>query len=209
MRRRGLFLLERKVMAATDEQYVKMYTMVECFHVNADIAHHSNLPTASVSRLRQQLITEEYTELCRLLYGHDRPPMIELAKEIADVAYVVYGTAVSFGWEGTPKERENSTAPAFFSLLETLDSYIDQLLSMLKMSTLISFDIAAALYKGIITLLDIIAERFGIDFYKAFCIVHKSNMSKLKGGVVKHDGKVMKSESYVAPDLTPAIKGEK
>lgn len=39
-------------------------------------------PTASLIRLRERLITEELTEL---------------AKELADLVYVAYGTAVSFG----------------------------------------------------------------------------------------------------------------
>jgi predicted HAD superfamily Cof-like phosphohydrolase len=47
---------------------------------------------------------------------------------------------------------------------------------------------------------------YGWDSTEAFKRVHKSNMSKL--GEKDEDGKVLKSSSYVAPDLSDLVKEE-
>lgn len=47
----------------------------------------------------------------------------------------------------------------------------------------------------------------GLDFDQAWDIVHKSNMSKVVDGkfVKDENGKIMKPEGYVAPDLSECI----
>lgn len=54
------------------------------------------------------------------------------------------------------------------------------------------------------------ALRPRIDLAHAFRIVHKSNMTKIHpDGTyrVRPDGKILKPDSYAAPDMTPAIGG--
>jgi hypothetical protein len=54
------------------------------------------------------------------------------------------------------------------------------------------------------------ALRPGIDLDTAFRIVHRSNMTKIHpDGTyrVREDGKILKPDTYVPPDLAPAIHG--
>ena len=80
-------------------------TMVEDFHRTFDIVVH---PTPTVvdghtRKLRVQLIQEEFDELKEALTAED---LSSIAKEMADLLYVVYGTAVSYGIDMNPVFRE-------------------------------------------------------------------------------------------------------
>lgn len=79
--------------------------MVEAFHRNFDIVV-SPIPTIVDGRtreLRVRLIQEEFDELKEALASDD---LSSIAKEMADLLYVVYGTAVSYGIEMQPVFRE-------------------------------------------------------------------------------------------------------
>ena len=79
--------------------------MVEAFHRNFDIVV-SPVPTIVDGRtreLRVRLIQEEFDELKEALASDD---LSSIAKEMADLLYVVYGTAVSYGIEMQPVFRE-------------------------------------------------------------------------------------------------------
>ena len=69
--------------------------MVEEFHRKFDIAvsDRPSLPEEATRQLRVRLIQEEFEEL-------------QVAKELADLLYVVYGTAVSYGLDMDPVFRE-------------------------------------------------------------------------------------------------------
>ena len=80
-------------------------TMVEAFHRTFDIVVHP-VPTVADDRtraLRVKLIQEEFDELKEALASDDLP---SIAKEMADLLYVVYGTAVSYGIDMDPVFRE-------------------------------------------------------------------------------------------------------
>ena len=84
----------------TDEQ-----AMVEEFHRKFDIAT-ANRPTEigeDTKRLRVRLIQEEFDELKESMEAGN---LAALAKEMADLLYVVYGTAVSYGIDMEPVFRE-------------------------------------------------------------------------------------------------------
>ena len=71
-------------------------TMVEAFHRTFNILVNPN-PTVvdgQTRELRIRLIQEEFDELREALEGED---LSSIAKEMADLLYVVYGTAVSYG----------------------------------------------------------------------------------------------------------------
>ncbi len=79
--------------------------MVQEFHEQFDI---HNAPTPSVPNeatqiLRSRLIQEEFEELQEAMQSQDLPAM---AKELADLLYVVYGTAVSLGIDMEPVFKE-------------------------------------------------------------------------------------------------------
>lgn len=84
----------------TDEQ-----SMVEEFHRKFDIAVQA-VPTDAnedTKRLRIRLIQEEFDELKESMATGN---LSAVAKEMADLLYVVYGTAVSYGIDMEPVFRE-------------------------------------------------------------------------------------------------------
>lgn len=84
----------------TDEQ-----AMVEEFHRKFDILVQASPTEASeeTKRLRIRLIQEEFDELKESMAAGN---LAALAKEMADLLYVVYGTAVSYGIDMEPVFRE-------------------------------------------------------------------------------------------------------
>lgn len=79
--------------------------MVDAFHRAFDI-FVSAAPTIVDGRtreLRVKLIQEEFDELKEAMESGDLP---SIAKEMADLLYVVYGTAVSYGIDMDPVFRE-------------------------------------------------------------------------------------------------------
>lgn len=80
-------------------------SMVEEFHRKFDIAIQA-IPTdltEETKRLRARLIQEEFDELKESMANSN---LSSVAKELADLLYVVYGTAVSYGIDMEPVFRE-------------------------------------------------------------------------------------------------------
>lgn len=79
--------------------------MVEEFHRKFDIAvsDRPTLPEEATRQLRVRLIQEEFGELQEAMVAQDLPGV---AKELADLLYVVYGTAVAYGVDMDPVFRE-------------------------------------------------------------------------------------------------------
>jgi predicted HAD superfamily Cof-like phosphohydrolase len=79
--------------------------MVAEFHRTFEIARESRptIPDETTRALRVRLIQEEFDELQEALGQRDP---VAIAKELADLLYVVYGTAVSYGIDMEPVFRE-------------------------------------------------------------------------------------------------------
>ena len=79
--------------------------MVETFHRTFDIVVNSApaIVDGRTRELRVKLIQEEFDELKEALALED---LASIAKEMADLLYVVYGTAVSYGIDMDPVFRE-------------------------------------------------------------------------------------------------------
>ncbi|MBA2484522.1 MAG: hypothetical protein H0V35_00200 [Nitrospira sp.] len=79
--------------------------MVEEFHRKFEIAVSDRplLPEEAIRLLRVRLIQEEFDELKEAMATQD---LAGVAKELADLLYVVYGTAVSYGVHMDPVFRE-------------------------------------------------------------------------------------------------------
>ncbi|HET7438626.1 MAG TPA: MazG nucleotide pyrophosphohydrolase domain-containing protein [Nitrospira sp.] len=79
--------------------------MVEAFHRMFDIVVQQTpaLVDDGTRALRERLIHEEFEELKEAMAKDD---LIGIAKEMADLLYVVYGTAVSYGIDMEPVFRE-------------------------------------------------------------------------------------------------------
>jgi len=79
--------------------------MVQEFHqqFNIHVASRPSLPDEPTQTLRNRLIQEEFEEFQEAMQGNDLSAM---AKELADLLYVVYGTAVSLGIDMEPVFKE-------------------------------------------------------------------------------------------------------
>ena len=80
-------------------------TMVEAFHTRFDILVRS-VPTElneETKQLRIRLIQEEFDELKEAMASGN---LAAVAKEMADLLYVTYGTAVSYGMDMEPVFEE-------------------------------------------------------------------------------------------------------
>lgn len=79
--------------------------MVREFHREFDIhvAERPSVPDPKTMVLRERLIQEEFDELKEAMKAENLPA---IAKELADLLYVVYGTAVSYGIDMAPVFRE-------------------------------------------------------------------------------------------------------
>jgi len=79
--------------------------MVLEFHeqFNIHVAPRPSLPDEATQILRNRLIQEEFEEFQEAMQSKDLPAM---AKELADLLYVVYGTAVSLGIDLEPVFKE-------------------------------------------------------------------------------------------------------
>ncbi|HQV12175.1 MAG TPA: MazG nucleotide pyrophosphohydrolase domain-containing protein [Nitrospira sp.] len=79
--------------------------MVAEFHRKFDIpvGEKPAIPPDTTRQLRVRLIQEEFAELQEAMTAQDLPAV---AKELADLLYVVYGTAVSYGVDMDPVFRE-------------------------------------------------------------------------------------------------------
>lgn len=79
--------------------------MVAEFHKTFEIATETRpmIPDEPTCSLRVRLIQEEFDELQEALRQRDP---VAVAKELADLLYVVYGTAVSCGIDMEPVFRE-------------------------------------------------------------------------------------------------------
>lgn len=92
-------------MIRNDQTDITPQLMVERFHQLFDIVvqQKPGLIDERTRVLRERLIEEEFDELKQAM-GHEDLPAI--AKELADLLYVVYGTAVSYGIDMAPVFRE-------------------------------------------------------------------------------------------------------
>jgi predicted HAD superfamily Cof-like phosphohydrolase len=79
--------------------------MVEEFHRKFEIAigQRPSVPDEATCQLRVRLIQEEFDELKEAMGAQD---LVGVAKELADLLYVVYGTAVAYGMDMDPVFRE-------------------------------------------------------------------------------------------------------
>ena len=95
--------------------------MVKAFHRMFDIViQEAPAPIDDRTHaLRIRLIHEEFEELKEAMAKND---LAGIAKEMADLLYVVYGTAVSYGIDMDPVFREVHRTPVLYRDPSTLSS---------------------------------------------------------------------------------------
>lgn len=75
---------------------VDMFNSVKDFHVAFGqlVGENPEFPDKEIRNLRKRLLTEEFKEY---IIGEDNNDLENVAKELADIIYIVCGTAVSYG----------------------------------------------------------------------------------------------------------------
>ena len=75
---------------------VDMFNSVKDFHVAFGqlVGETPKFPDTETRDLRKKLLTEEFKEY---IIGEDNNDLENVAKELADIIYIVCGTAVSYG----------------------------------------------------------------------------------------------------------------
>jgi predicted HAD superfamily Cof-like phosphohydrolase len=157
--------------------------------------------TPELADLRATLITEEHTEVQAALRSGNRA---NVAQELADLAYVTIGSAVTFGLNATP-------APAKLEIdyAVSLPTECLMLKSLLAMGSLGGITIGIswtmrALYGAALV--------HHINLDAAITAVHIANMSKLGSDgkpILRFDGKVLKGLDYRPPNLSLALEGSR
>ena len=148
-------------------------------------------PTPERVKLRADLIREEFAELKE---AHEKGDIAHIAKEAADLVYVLYGAALEFGRNGiglvplfVGSEKTNVD-----SCLKRMDRLVNEIFSNVN-----TFYFIGSLedYIHSIGLKD--------NFSHIFNEVHRSNMSKGTNGVpvFREDGKILKGEDFSPANL--------
>ncbi len=72
------------------------FKKVQEFHKKFEISmpEKSELPKEEIRKLRKDLLEEEYQEY---LLGEENDDLVEIADALADMLYIIYGTADAYG----------------------------------------------------------------------------------------------------------------
>lgn len=193
-----------------------MFLKVKEFHITFGVmvGEYPELPDAGTRELRIRILKEEWEELAEAEEADD---LVEISDALGDMAYLICGTAVSYGIFHT-----KPYVPLFHDLLKghvphlplehirhfqkgMIDIAFEAYLAAEESNDLhlikVSLDglmnaVAGAAYAYSIPLLDVFNE------------IHRSNMSKLgEDGkpIYREDGKVLKGPSYSPPDLKSVL----
>lgn len=180
-----------------------MFQRVAAFHVAFGhlVGQTPQLPDTDLRALRRRLIAEELDEYHRASEVQDR---IEIADALADLLYVLAGTAVAYGiapngefespYEGIPAPVANVIADVLAADFEVYGLAEDQndLEKIGSAIMMMMMDIFA------------IAWHLHIPINAVFAEVHRSNLSKMlpDGSVLRRaDGKILKAPQWSPPDL--------
>jgi predicted HAD superfamily Cof-like phosphohydrolase len=158
--------------------------------------HPINQPwSIKLGALRAVLIAEECQELREALLTGETT---NIAHELADLTYVVLGTAVALGTDpGKPAEYYTG----FSDLYNACVGLVGPLLFG-------DTAVVAARLSGVIRRLYGMAASQNINLDTAVAEVHRANLSKLDDDghpIYRSDGKVLKSRNYRKPDCSSAV----
>jgi predicted HAD superfamily Cof-like phosphohydrolase len=176
-----------------------MQAAVEEFHRATD-QPVGTTPQLQDTALRATLIAEEVAEAAEVLRAGAIP---ESAKELCDVLYVVFGSAVTFGLSlhpipsGQPEQSPGSLDEGDY-WATALEAASERTVRCIRKQE----DIAAvqAALSALAALTLDIGEVCGLHLDACFLLVHASNMSKI-GGPIRADGKRLKPPTYRPADL--------
>lgn len=173
----------------------------------------NNTPTVlddKTNLLRYSLILEEISELCTSVRKKD---LVDMVDAIADIRYVVDGTAVVMGLEinsSTEFSESKKEINDNFSLDE-LTVYINDMLEDLvdysRSMRLGDIHGASIHLSSLKSCTDAISHYLGVDLYSVFDEVHASNMTK-DGGGADVGGKILKGPDYRPPNIKKVLEDQ-
>lgn len=185
-----------------------MFNDVRDFHIAFGIlvTNTPSLPDDATRNLRRALLSEEVKEY---QVGEKENDIIEIADALADIAYIICGTVVSYGLFPLYENSIlfNFQAKPEFPENEKRIIRHDEIVKYHNAYELaeINNDLGAisTSLQGLMDAVFACAYIYGIPLPKVFSEVHKTNMAKLVNGVVlrKPNGKVAKPEGWKKPDI--------
>ena len=152
--------------------------------------------------LRKALLKEEMNELFEAHVGGN---ILEIAKECADLLFVVLGTALEFGYQDFFEDQTMYETEIMNANAEESIGRIQDVVLYFQGTNYTS----STLFQIYYDLDEYIRFTFSQEqFDRVFLEVHKSNMSKGTNGkpVIREDGKILKGDDYIAADLSFLVK---
>jgi predicted HAD superfamily Cof-like phosphohydrolase len=149
-------------------------------------------------KLRGDLLAEEAEEYVEAARLGDR---VGVADGLADVTYVAWGNALTYGIDLEAALRNSRVLPSFLSGVRVYAEAaaaedLDQ----------IAVALAATVFGA-----RLIANAWGIDLDACLAEVHRSNMTKLGVDgepIFREDGKILKGPNYERPNLAAIVEVE-
>lgn len=187
-----------------------MFNRVAAFHTafGHPVGAVPQLPDQVERDLRIKLIHEELDEYCIAYEEDDR---IEMADALADLLFVLAGTAVSYGIAGgehveSPYEDMEPLEGLSASFAGFLQEDFETYMRAESENNLVA--IQSAIYHMIVEIFGI-ARQSRIPINAVFAEVCRSNLSKLMpdGSVLRRaDGKILKGPNYSPPDIKSILE---
>ena len=190
-----------------------MFSRVADFHraVGQLVADTPALPDPTIRTLRITLLDEEVREFCAAYARDDR---IEMADALADIAYIIAGTVVSYGIGPRGDTPYESPYDAFLpyhhnkSAADPIDILQDAFLDYITAEDSDSLEWIDLTLMNMLTSVFGVAWRLNIPINAVFVEVHRSNMAKLMpdGSVRRRqDGKIQKPDGWSPPNIAAVL----
>lgn len=188
-----------------------MFLKVAEFHTAFDLSHPDKptLLSCSERELRKRLLIEEVQELIAELRTGKRSTT---AKELADVCYILAGTAVAYGIApNRPFASPFTNCGQMEVFIHTpLDRIINAYLrDYLRAEDTDDLDAIWTSINFMLWAMFGFALQLDIPLNAVFAEVHRSNMSKIlpDGSILRRaDGKVLKPPTYCSPDIETILR---
>jgi predicted HAD superfamily Cof-like phosphohydrolase len=197
-------------MTTSIEQRPEFFNMVTDFHIKNGQIHHM-VPATEIRLcdkvLRARLMLEELGETSIAIHKQD---VVEIADGLADLAYVVVGTAVTFGvFCADPKTFVEIEHVDKLEMMRMLCAAVHGVIDRMEDTeeTYQLRHLQEAICETLQGIADV-ATMYFIPLSDVFAEVHRSNMTKKLGGAkegAKYGEGGGKAETYQPPEIRKVL----